>query len=299
MVAAQADFMANMDPDTVLPKLAAAGTQLSFGPGAGSIKIPSRATTPSITGSFIAEGSPIPVRKLGLTSIELKPNKVGVISTFTREIMRYSQPQIEGIIREAIRDDTAITLDSLLLDATGPSTATRPAGIIFGVSAKTASVLGGYKAILADLTSLYAPFATANAGRRMVLIMNPAQGMALSMAPGPDGTFGWSGQFTSRFQIIESTTVAAGMLYMVDAADFVAVTGAPEFEVSDQVTLHMEDTAPLPLVTGVQGSGVVASPSSSMFQEAKIALRMLMDTTWAMRRTGMVQYMTGVNWAPL
>jgi HK97 family phage major capsid protein len=290
-------FLMNLDPNAVLPRLAAAGTQLSFGPGRGIIKIPSRATTPSITGSFVAEGSPIPVRKLGLTSIELKPHKVGVISTFTREIMRYSQPQIEGIVRDAIIDDTSITLDTLLLDATAES-ATRPAGIIFGVSAKTASVLGGYKAILADLTLLSAPFFAANAGRRMVLIMNPAQGMALSMAPGPDGTFGWSSQFTSRFTVIESTTVPAGNLYMLDAADFVSVTSSPEFELSDQVTLHMEDSTPLP-ISSTGTPNVVAAPVISTFQEAKIALRMLMDTTWAMRRTGMVQYMTGVSWAPI
>lgn len=291
------DFMTNLDPNAVLPRLAAAGTQLEFGPGRGAIKIPSRAPTPSITGSFVAEGSPIPVRKLGLTTITLTPHKVGVISTFTREIMRYSQPQIEGIVRDAIIDDTSITLDTLLLDATAEST-TRPAGIIFGISAKTASLLGGYKAILADLTLLSAPFFTANAGRRMVLIMNPAQGMALSMAPGPDGTFGWSSQFTSRFMVLESTTVPAGNLYMLDAADFVSVTSSPEFEVSDQVTLHMEDTAPLP-ISSTGTPNVVAAPVISTFQEAKIALRMLMDTTWAMRRTGMVQYMTGVNWAPL
>jgi Phage capsid family len=291
----QADFLTRLNPDAVLPRLAPLGTQLNFGPGAGIIKIPSRTPTPSITGSFIAEGSPIPVRKLGLTSIELKPHKVGVISAFTREIVKYSNPQIEGIVREAIVEDTSVTLDTLLLDATAESVI-RPAGIIFGVSAKTASVLTGYKAIMADIASLYAPFTTANAGRRLVLIMNPAQAFLLAMAPGPDGTFGWSSPLTSRFTIIESTTVAAGTIYMIDAADFVSVTGAPEFEVSDQVTLHMEDTLPLPIVTGAQGSGVVASPTISTWQEAKIALRMLMDTTWAMRRTGMVQYMTGVNW---
>jgi len=291
-----ADFMAKLPPDTVLPKLAAAGTQLSFGPGRGAIRIPARAATPSISGSFVAEGAPIPVRKLGLTPITLSPHKVGVISVFTREIVKYSNPQIESIVREAIQEDTSITLDTLLLDATAEST-TRPAGIIYGVSATTASAANGYAAILADIKALSAPFHAANAGRKLVLIINPAQALDLAMAPGPDGTFGWASQFTSRFTVIESTTVTAGNVYMVDAADFVSVTGAPEFEVSDQVTLHMEDTTPLAI--GTAGSpATVAAPVISTFQEAKVALRMLMDTTWAMRRAGMVQYMTGADWAP-
>jgi hypothetical protein len=45
--------------------------------------------------------------------------------------------------------------------------------------------------------------------------------------------------------IIESGTVPPGTVIVIDAADFVSVGGdAPRFEVSDQPTLHMEDTTP-------------------------------------------------------
>ena len=49
------------------------GMSLTFGPNQGAIKIPSRATTPSIGASFVAEAAPIPVRRLGTTSITLYP----------------------------------------------------------------------------------------------------------------------------------------------------------------------------------------------------------------------------------
>jgi hypothetical protein len=42
----------------------------------------------------------------------------------------------------------------------------------------------------------------------------------------------------------------------------------------------------------------VAAPVQSMFQTAQIAIRMLANVTWAMRRPQMVQFMTSVNWAP-
>ena len=288
---ANVDFLEGLRAIAVFPRLAAQGTQLSFGPNAGSFKIPSRATTPSISGSFVAEGGAIPVRKLALTSIPLVPHKMGVISVFTREIARYSNPQIEGLLRTEINADTALTIDSLLLDAVVGS-AIRPAGLTNGVVAITASVLGGYKAILADIQALAAPYDTANAGRNLVLMMNPREARALAMSPGPDGTFGWTTAFMGEFNVIVSTTIAAGKLVLVDAADFVSVNGAPEFEVSEHTVLHMEDTAP--------GTDIsTATPSQSMFQTASIALRMLLDITWAMRRTGMVQFMTGANWAPL
>ncbi len=292
---ANADFLSNLDPNAIFPRLAGLGTALTFGPNGGSIKIPSRATTPSISGSFVAESQPIPVRRLGLTSITLLPTKVGVISVFSREIAMYSNPSIEGIIREGIADDTAITIDTLLLDAVAGS-ATRPAGLTNGVAALTATAGGGSAAILGDLKKLTAPFYAANAGRRLVLLMNPAEALSLSMTAGPDGNFGWTTQFTSRFTVLESTTVPAGHIYLLDAADFVAVNGTPEYEVSETATLHLEDTTPLNITSGAQGSAVAATPVQNMFQTAQVAIRMVASITWAMRRTGMIQHISGVTW---
>lgn len=290
-------WLANLQPSPVFSRLAAMGTSLTFGPGMATIKIPSRASTPSITGSFLAEASPIPVRKLGVTSITLSPHKLGVISVYSREMAMYSTPAIEGIIRQGIEDDTTVTIDTLLLDATAESAA-RPAGLRFGISAAgTASTVKGYAAFLADLNLLMAPFVAANAGRNYALIVNPQQAIQVGFAPGPDGTFGWAQQFTNRFTVIESTTVTPGTVLLVDAADFVSVNGAPEFDVSEQATLHMDDTTPLNI--GTAGApATVAAPTVSMYQTAQIAIRMLMNVTWAMRRTGMVQFLTGVNWGP-
>lgn len=291
-------FMESLRPISIYPRLASLGTSLSFGPGRGAIKLPSRSASPSISGSFVAESAPIPVRKLGLATITLAPHKMGVISVFSREIARLSNPAIEGLLRQEIQADTAITIDTLLLDATAGST-TRPAGLTNGVSALTASAAGGYQAILEDIQTLAAPFDTANAGRNLVLIMNPAQARLLKMTPGPNASgFGWAEQFLSEFTVISSTTVAAGHVYLIDAADFATAAGdAPEFDVSEQTVLHMEDTTPLQIsATGTPNT--VAAPAQSMFQTAQLALRMILDITWAMRRTGMVQHIADVDWAP-
>lgn len=293
---AMADFLESLRPVSVYPGLSALGTRLTFGPNAGAIKIPSRATSPSISGSFVAEGAPIPVRRLGLTSLTLSPKKMGVISVFSREIAKYSNPAIEGLLREEILADTAVTLDSLLLDATAGST-TRPAGLTNGVTAVTATAGGGYEAILADISNLAAPFDTANAGRNLVLLMNPAQARKVRMTAGPNASgFDWARQFLDEFAVIQSTTIPAGTVYMIDAADFVTAAGdTPEFDVSDQTVLHMEDTTPLHI--GTAGApATVAAPAQSMFQTAQIALRMLMDVSWGMRRSGMVQFVQSVTW---
>ena len=293
---AMTEFLETLRPMSVYPELAAAGGgRLSFGPNQGAIKIPARAPTPSIGGSFIGEGAPIPVRRLALTSATLSPKKLGVITTFTREIARYSTPAIEGILRNEILADTAITLDSILLDNVAGD-AIRPAGLLNGVTALTATTGGGQAAILADIRKLRAPFDSANNGTNLVLLMNPAQEVGLALTPAADGQLGWTSSVLSRYKIITSTAIPVGRVIMVNAGDFVTATGdVPEFEMSNEATLHMEDSAPLQI--GTTGTpNTVAAPVRSLFQTATMGLRMLMDVSWSMRRTGSVAWIDGVTW---
>lgn len=293
---AMTDFLETLAPMSVYPFLAGAGGgRLAFGPNAGAIKIPSRSATPSIGGSFVGEGAPIPVRRLGLTSVTLSPKKMGVISVFSREIARYGTPAIEALIRNEIVRDTATTLDSLLLDAIAGS-AVRPAGLLSGVTALTATAGGGYAAILGDIRQLRAPFDAANAGDNLVLLMNPAQREGLGLTPGADGTLGWADGILGRYRVASSTAIPVGRIVMIRAEDFATATGdVPEFETSNDATIHMEDTAPEQIST-VGVPNVVAAPVQSMFQTAQISIRMLLDVSWAMRRAGMVQYIDGATW---
>lgn len=290
-------FLNVRSPSRILTGLSAAGMQINFDSSGGIIKIPSTAATPSIAGSFVGEAQPIPVRRMGFTSIELRPHKVGVITRYSREIAELSNPSIEGVVRGEIIRTTNIVLDTLLIDAVAGS-ATRPAGLLNGVVALTATAGGGYGAILGDITKLTAPFYSANAGTRLVMLMNPAQRLALSLTPGPGNMgIGWTTELMSTFTVIESTVVAAGTIIVVEAEDFVSAVGAPQFMVSEEATLHIEDTSPSHIGT-VGTPAVVAAPVESMFQTNQLALRLVMPVTWAMRRTGMVQYLTGANWAP-
>lgn len=290
-------FLETLREISFYPRLASLGANLQFGPGRGQIKIPARSSTPSISGSFVAEGSPIPVRRLGLTSATLSPHKMGVISYFTREVAKYSNPQIEGMLRTEIRGDTADTIDTLLIDTTAGST-TRPAGLLYNLAALTASTAGGWEAIMEDIDTLAAPFDAAKAGRNLVLLMNKREARKLSFVPGPDDKLGSMRQLMidSGITPISSVNVPAGRLILIDAADFATAAGdQPEFDVSEQAVIHAEDTSPAQISTA--GSpNVVAAPVISMFQTASIALRMLLDITWSMRRTGMVQWIDGADW---
>jgi HK97 family phage prohead protease/HK97 family phage major capsid protein len=286
------DFLAALTPFSVYPALLSRGLSLAFDQY-GSISLPRRSGT-GAGGGFVAEGSPIRVGRITTGAATLTPKKMGVIVPFSRELAMRSTPSIEAIVRQAILEDTAAALDPLLLDATAVSTA-RPAGLLNGVSAAASGFPGAdYQAVREDFKALLNPFFTANAADNITVIMNPAQGLALSFMEGPIGDPNWLNRIRERVTMVESTSATANRLIAIRNSDFVGAGGAPAFDVSEQATIHMEDTTPLEIVSGT--GPTTADPVRSLFQTASIGVRMLIDVSWTMRRTGVVQWIDGTSW---
>lgn len=130
--------------------------------------------------------------------------------------------------------------------------------------------------------------------------MNPVQALSISMTQNAGGDFPFAAGIErgtiQGYPVIFSATVTSGTIFLVDAADFFSATGdEPRFDVSDQATLHMEDTTPLAI--GTAGTpNVVAAPVRSLWQTDTLALRAIYDMNWAMRRTGTVAYTQSVTW---
>jgi HK97 family phage prohead protease len=299
-----ADWMAVLLPMSVFPRLAAKGLGLTFGAN-GRIVIPTRSLVPSVSGSFVAEGAPIPVRQTAFASQTLTPKKLAVITTWTREMQDYSIPAIEGLLRQAVLEDTAISLDTVLLDSNAATTV-RPAGLQSYQTPLTPAATAGqfFANFEADYKALYGALLTLTKGnvRTPVLIINPTQGLYISLLQPPAAAaplFPFMAQVDNgrvlKSDTIESATVPAGTAIMVDAADFTtAGVEGPRMEISDQATLHMEDTTPADIVGGAS-PGTPAYPVKSMYQTDSLALRMIMMMNWVMRRP-VVASMSGVQW---
>lgn len=287
-------FLEALAPFSVYPALRAKGIGLNFD-GIGTVSIPGR-TAGGAGGGFVAEGAPIRVGRLTTASVTMTPKKLGVIVAFSRELAKRSTPAIEALVRQGILEDTGVILDAALLDAAASSTA-RPAGLLNGVSAVASGYGGGdYQAVIADFATLLAPFYTANAADNLVVLMNPIQGLKIAMMPGPDGVIGsFMSEIRKRVTFIESTAVTAGRLIALRASDFATALGdAPEFDVSEQATIHLEDTTPLEIVSGT--GPTTADPVRSLWQTASIGVRMIQDVSWKMRRSGMVQWIDGTSY---
>jgi HK97 family phage prohead protease/HK97 family phage major capsid protein len=295
---ANLDFIDRLMPESIYTRLSNLGVRFSFGANA-SLKIPARANTPKLAGSWVGEGAPKPVRRIGLTTITLTPKKLAVISTFTEELAMHSVPAIEAVIRQAMADDTMESIDSYLLDDVAGSVV-RPAGLLNGVTPLTPDANpSGPLAMIADFKALVGAITANGGGRNIAIIMNPVQSMGVNWAQSSTGEFIFNqAEAAQRLNVtfLVSNTVPADTVIAVDAADFASANGdTPRFSISDQATIHEEDTTPAPLVTG-GATPATASPIRSLWQTDTVGVRMTLYVEWAMRRAGMIAAVQGVNW---
>jgi HK97 family phage major capsid protein/HK97 family phage prohead protease len=294
------DMLETLMPMSVYPGLSNRGPKFTFGRN-GIVSIPARTTSTTVAGSFVAQGAPIPVRQGAFTATTLTVKKMGVITSFSREMAEHSTPAIEAVLRQAIVEDTSVAIDTILLDATAAS-ATRPAGLRNGVTGATATAGGGLAALVGDVKTLAGSLITGSNGhlRDPVWIMNPIQVLSIQFQTNANGQFIFQDEIAQgRFRgypLYQSTTVPSGTVLLIDAADFFSATGdAPVFNASDTATLHMDDTTPLALsATGAPNT--VAAPIRSLYQTDSLAIRMTWDLNWAMRRTGVVAFVSSVTW---
>ena len=279
---AVADFIASDMPQSGFAQLAERALVVPFEQGAASVKIPGRASPLTLMGAWVAEGGPKPVYQGVMNTTTLTPYKLSAVSTFTEEMLEFSA--IEQIVREVLAHDLTALLDTAIFDATAVS-AIRPAGLFNNATAVTPSALTpANEAMLADLKALAAAVTgTGNPDSAVTYVMNPAQAVRVGiLAPG----------YTN---MIVSGYMAAGSVGAIDTGGVAMMVGQPAFQISRNASLHME-TSPLPLVTGAQGSGVVATPMRSMFQEDAVALRCVLHAGWVKRRTAATALATSVTW---
>ena len=287
-------FLDALDGRSVFPSLrASSGLPLSFD-SSGTAYVPG-VSAGGANGSFFAEGSPMRVGKITTTSGNMTPRKMGVIIPFSREAAKRSTPNLEALVRRRILADSAAILDSHLLDATAEDSV-RPGGLLYNIAAAASGYGGGdHVAVKEDFKALLAPFITAKAAGGITIIMNPSQVLSISMMDGPNNNSGWFTNVESRVTIVESEHATAGRLIAVRTEDLATALGAPEFEVSTQATIHMEDTTPLEIVAA--GSpDVTAAPVRSFFQTDSMGVRMVLDTNWKMVRSGMVHWINGTSY---
>jgi hypothetical protein len=140
-------------------------------------------------------------------------------------------------------------------------------------------------ALAGDIKQLVGALVAAGAGRDPVFVCNPVQAATLKLLASPLFTY----------PVLQSSALALGTVVCVEASSFVsAFDPVPEFRAGEEMTVHMEDTAPVDPIMG-------GTPVRSMFQVDSIALAMTLRTAWGLRTASVagkanIAFLNGATW---
>lgn len=292
------DFVEFLRPQTILGKFGTNGV-----PGLSRIPFNVRIAgqTSGGQGYWVGEGAPKPLTAFDFNAVELRWAKVANIAVLTEELMRFSNPSAELLVRNALADALRARLDIDFVDlAKAPVANVSPASITYGVTPIASSGTDA-DAIRTDMRALWAPFIAANnPPTTAVYIMSSTTALALSMMMNPlgqqefpgismmGGTFGGIPVIVSEYLAGDSS---GGTVILANAADiWLADDGGFTIDASREASLQMLDNPTNNSATATATSMV------SMFQTNSVAIRVERYINWAKRRASAVQVLTGVNW---
>jgi hypothetical protein len=219
---------------------------------------------------FVQQGEPIRVAQMPTTpGSTLAAAKMATIVLLTAELLASSN--VESIVKQALLDSLAPSLDAALFDNSAAVPDLRPAGLLFGVTPIAASTsTPKTDAMQDDISALVAAIAAYAGNSSVALVAAPKQATRLLLSaqrlPG---------------LVLMSNALPAGRVIALATRALVAAVETPTIDTAKASSFHMDSTSPQP---------IPAAPTSEVFQIDCIALRLRLPVTWALRASGAVAY---------
>ncbi len=292
------DFVEFLRPQTIIGKFGTMGIpSLRRVP----FNIHVRGQTSGGTGYWVGEGAPKPLTSFDFEDIYLGYAKVANIAVLTQELMRFSNPSAEALVRDSLAQALISRLDLDFVDPTKAAVSNvSPASITNGVSAIISSGIDA-AAVRDDVRAALLTFLAANISPSAgVWIMSSQTALALSMMRNalgqkefPDismmgGTFEGLPVIVSEHLITDSN---GHYVVLVNASDvWLADDGNVVIDASREASLQMLDNP--------TNNSASATPTTmvSMFQTNSVAIRAERWINWKKRRSAAATIIENVNW---
>lgn len=269
-------FVGSLTPVSAAAAVISQSLQLTFN-GAAHLSIPSL-TLPQA--AWVGEGQPIPVvQGVSSAGVTVEPYKLATILPMTNELVRGSNA--EAVMRQVLLENVGPTLDAAMFSAAAAVPGGRPAGILNGVSALTATAGGGTAAMVGDLKQLAAALAPVAGGSEPVLVASPPQAASLAQLP------------RDPWPVYVSATLPAGTIVALAVGALATCVESPRIEARPD-TVHMDTTPSDISVAGAPPT--VAYPTRSLWQADSIGIRFILPATWARRSSAAVAWISATTW---
>lgn len=291
----EADFVEFLRPQTIIGQFGQNGV-----PALNNIPFNVRIAgqTSGGAGYWVGEGAAKPLTAFDFNTIELRWAKVANIAVLTEELIRFSTPSAERLVRDALASALIARLDTDFVDPAKAAVAgVSPASITNGVTAIVSSG-NDADAVRADIKALWAGYITNNINPTgAVYIMSATTALSLSLMTNPVGGnpefpgVTMRGGSLNGVPVIVSQYVAAGTVILANASDiYLADDGQVAIDASREASLQMDNA---PTMNSATGTGVAVV---SMFQTNSVAIRAERYINWQKRRAQAVAVLTSADW---
>lgn len=286
------DFIEYLRPRTIIGQL---GPRLRNIPFNTHIK----GQTSGGTGYWVGEGGAKPVTAYDFSDAYHQWTKVAAITVQTEELMRFSNPSSERLLRDALGGSLIERIDSDVVDPTITATAgVRPASLTNGVTPETASGTTA-AALRTDVKAVLAPMLAANLPLTdLVIVTTPALALSISLMQNALGQPEFPGMSITGGTLLGLPVIVSNY---VDEGNIIFIA-ASEIYLSDDniVTIDASREASIQMLDNPTNSPIgstVATSMVSMFQTDSIALRGHRYIHWSKRRSTAVQFIDGAAYA--
>jgi HK97 family phage major capsid protein/HK97 family phage prohead protease len=256
------------------------------------------------SGYWVGEGAPKPLTKFDFDEVTLRWAKVANIAVLSEELVRFSNPSADLLVRQALADALRERMDIDFVDpAKAEVSNVSPASILNGVLGLTSAGDTSANA-RTDIQALMQAFIDANLTPTSgVFIMGTANALALSMMQNALGqavfpNITMNGGTLSGLPVITSEYISqlsdssGSPVILVNANDiFLADDGVVTIDASREASLQMLDNP-----TNTPVGGTVATSMVSMFQTNSVAMRAERVINWKKRRAAAAQYITQASY---
>jgi len=281
----QGEFLELLRPASVLGRIP------------GLRRVPFNITIPAQSGGgtygWVGEGAAKPVTKLAFTAVSLDWAKVAGIIVMTQELMRFSNPSAETIIRDDMVKGTAQFIDTQFVDPTvaaiiNNNRTVTPASVTNGVTAVPATGTTA-AAFRTDMKSVFANYLGVNDDpTNTVILMSATVALNLSLLMNPLGQpefpdLNMKGGTILGLPVVVSQAVGNRIIVLRADEILLADDGPAQIDVSEQASVVMDDNPQ-------------ASPQTtslvSFWQRNLVGLRVDKYINWKKARSTSVQYIS-------
>lgn len=285
------EFIEYLRPQTVIGRLN------------GLRRVPFKVRVPRQTGgatvNWVGEAKIKPLTSLAFDSVTLDFAKVAGIIPLSEELVKFSSPAADELVRADLAKAIAQFLDHDFLDSTKAANDVSPASITYGATAN-ASTGTTAAAFRLDVKTMMATFLSNNIDVTTGhWIMTPTQALALSLMQNALGQpefpgITMMGGTLLGFPVITTNNLVATSGSPADGYPIIFVN-AGEIMLADdgQVTIDMSREASLQMDTAPDSPETASTITVNLWQHNMIAIKAERYMRWVARRSNVVASITG------